>query len=167
MRRVFIAIALMISMHSFAQAGYDISKDEKNGAIVFKGKMAFADLERESSFDWLKSNQAFYIPDAANVAFLKEHLPHYKLVVFMGTWCDDSQFLVPQLYKLLSDIHYPMDQYTMYGVDRKKTSNHDEHITYKIEKVPTIILFRDNKEVGRITELVKKSIDSDLAEIIK
>lgn len=152
---------------SFAQTAYDISKDEKNGATVFKGQITFADLEHESSFDWLKTNQAFYKPEESTLTYLRANLRRYTIVAFMGTWCDDSQFLIPQLYALLMDVHYPLSQYTMYGVDRKKTSNHGEHITYKIEKVPTIILFREGREVGRITEEVKKSIDADLADIIR
>lgn len=167
MKKIFTAIAIMMSSISFAQTAYDISTDEKNGSTVFKGLITFADLEKESSFDWLKKNQAFYQPDAATLTFIQANLRRYNITVFMGTWCEDSQFLVPQLYKLLTDIHYPLSQYTMYGVDRKKTSKHNEQLAYNIEKVPTIILFREGKEVGRITELVKKSIDSDLAEIIR
>jgi hypothetical protein len=37
---------------------------------------------------------------------------------------------------------------------------------YKLDKVPTIIVFKGNKEVGRIVETVEKSVENDLVEII-
>ena len=54
----------------------------------------------------------------------------------------------------------------MYGVDRAKTTRNGDEKKYGITLVPTIILFKDGKEVGRITETVKKSIEEDLATII-
>jgi hypothetical protein len=37
---------------------------------------------------------------------------------------------------------------------------------YKLEKVPTIIVFKGNKEVGRIVETVDKSVENGLVKII-
>jgi hypothetical protein len=54
----------------------------------------------------------------------------------------------------------------MYGVDRNKATKFVEHKLYKIENVPTIMLFRANQEVGRITENLKKSVESDISQII-
>ena len=74
--------------------------------------------------------------------------------------------MLPILYKILQLTAYPMSQYVMYGVDRAKTSKYVEHKLYKIENVPTVILLHGNKEVGRITESVKKSVEADLAYMI-
>ncbi len=60
-----------------------------------------------------------------------------------------------------------MEQYLMYGVDRAKEAKYIEHKLYRVEKVPTIIVLKDNTEVGRIVENTKKSIEEDLMEIIK
>lgn len=55
----------------------------------------------------------------------------------------------------------------MYGVDRAKTTKYVENKLYKIELVPTIILFKKNAEVGRIVESPKKNIEDDLVDMIK
>ena len=93
-------------------------------------------------------------------------MKQYTMVVFLGTWCDDSHYLIPRLERVLQMINYPQSKLTMYGVDRAKTAKNGEEIKYGVTLVPTIILFKDGKEVGRITETVKKTIEEDLASII-
>jgi thiol-disulfide isomerase/thioredoxin len=155
-----------MSFLSTAQSAFDTSTDKENGALIFKGSITFDDLQKEPSFIWYKSGVTAYKPDIATIELLKNELPSFQLVVLMGTWCDDSQNLIPKLYKVLQETKYPMRQLSLYGVNRVKECNHDEHILYSLKKVPTIILFRNNKEVGRIVENVNKSIEADLKNII-
>ena len=168
MKGFLFAFALFFSMTGFAQSSkFDVLTDEQNGSVVYKGAITFGDLAKEPSFTWLVSRAETYAPhnDAA-VQLLRERLDDYDIVVLMGTWCEDSQILVPQLYKLLQMVDYPMSQYRMYGVDRAKTSKNDEHTTYRVEKVPTIILRRNGKEAGRITETVSESLEADLSNLL-
>jgi thiol-disulfide isomerase/thioredoxin len=168
MKQLFTTILLAASMTTFAQKpGYSISKDTTTGQLIFNGQITFDDLNNEKSFDWLKSGEDEYQPDATQLAYLKQYLPQYQLVVFMGTWCDDSHYLVPKLEKVLQLISYPMQQYTMYGVDREKKTQTMAHEKYNITLVPTIILFSGQQEVARITESVNTSIEADLATLIR
>lgn len=168
-KSLLLAFSLLVSASAaFAQSDYDVSKDKENGSVVYKGQMTFADLEKESDFAWFTRGSKAYVPDSVTVAYLKKQLPNYEIIVLMGTWCEDSQNLVPKLHKVLQAAGYPMEKYTMYGVDRAKTAKYVEHKLYKVEKVPTIILSKDHNEVGRIVEtLTKKNIESDLAAIIR
>jgi hypothetical protein len=59
-----------------------------------------------------------------------------------------------------------MVQYEMFGLNREKQAKYAEKQMYKLEKVPTIIVFKGNKEVGRIVETVDKSVETDLVKII-
>lgn len=167
MKKLLFAVGMMMSVHAFAQSDFDISKDKENGAVVYKGQITFADLSKESTFDWLKRGTDKYTPDSNSVKFLKKNLANYELVVLMGTWCDDSQNLIPKLNKVLQVTGYPMAKYTMYGVDRAKTTKYIEHKLYKLDKVPTIIVYKNHVEIGRIVETVKKSIEKDLEVIIQ
>jgi thiol-disulfide isomerase/thioredoxin len=170
MKQLLLAAAMLLTINVMAQTSksdFDISKDAENGAVVYKGQISFDDLGKEGSFGWLKRGSDAYKPDTNAVKYLKKNLVNYEIVVFMGTWCEDSQNLIPKFYKLLQVIGYPMGKLTMYGVDRAKTAKYIEHRLYKIEKVPTIIVYRNHSELGRITELVKKSIETDLINIIR
>jgi len=165
MKNIFLAVLMMIGFHAYAQSGYDVIKD--NDAVIFKGLCTFDDLNKEPSFSWLQKGMNAYKPDSAKIVYLKKNLPKYKMVVFMGTWCDDSHFLIPKLEKVLTLSGYPMSQYTMYGMDREKKAKNMEHRIYNITNVPTMIVYKGNQELGRITETVKKNIETDLINIIK
>jgi len=170
MKQILLAAAMLLTINVMAQitkSDYDVSKDKESGAVVFKGQCSFADLSKESSFSWLKRGSDAYKPDTNAVKYLKKNFGNYEIVVFMGTWCEDSQNMIPKFYKLLQLIGYPMDKLTMYGVDRAKTAKYIEHKLYKIEKVPTIIVYKNHSELGRVVETVKKSIETDLINIIK
>ncbi len=167
MKIFLVLLAMVIGSHSFAQNSFDITKDKENGATVYRGQITFEDLHNQLSFTWLDKGVQEYKPDSNNVKFLQKTLAAYHLTVFMGTWCDDSQNLVPKLYRILQLAHYPMNQYMMYGVDRKKNSLAGEEKMYNITKVPTVILYKSNREVGRITESVHKSVEDDIQAIIE
>jgi len=166
MKRIFLFLAIIMSMQSFAQSDFDTSIDKENGALVYQGQFSFDDLSKESSFTWFRSDADNYSPDAGAVAKLATKLKDYQLVVLLGTWCEDSQNLIPKLYKTLQASGYPVASVRMYGVNRAKEAKHDEHKTYNVHLVPTVIIYKDEKEIGRIVETVQQSIEKDLATII-
>jgi len=87
--------------------------------------------------------------------------------VFIGTWCEDTQHLLPQLYRTLQDASYDFNALEMYGVNRMKEGLNAEHLIYNIKYVPTIIVMDRFKEVGRIIESVNTSIEEDLLDILE
>lgn len=167
MRYLFLVLLTIMNHPVSAQSDFDTSRDVQNQSVVFKGFFTFDDLIHEPSFTWLKEGSDLYQPDSAAIGYLRQHLDSYEIVVAMGTWCDDSKNLVPKLYKVLQSIQFPWKQYTMFGVDRAKESKGKTHTQYQITLVPTIILFKAGKEIGRITESVQESVEADLATIIR
>ena len=167
MKRALWVLFLSMNLHVLAQSDYDRSVDKENEAVVFKGQVNFGDFEKEPTFGWLQSGAEKYSPDSSSIKFLRKAMPTYKIVVLLGTWCEDSQLLIPKLYKTLQASNYPMEQLSMYGVDRAKQAKYVEHQLYRLERVPTIIVFKGFMEVGRIVESVDKTIEQDLTRIIK
>jgi hypothetical protein len=167
MKCLFFFSLLFFSVSALAQSDFDKSIDEKTGFVVYKGQITVEDIKKESSFSWFNKGVAEYSPDTNAQKILKKHLSEYSLVVFAGTWCDDSQALLPRFFKTLEVAGYPSSKVTMFGVDRAKTAKYVEHRLYKLEKVPTIILFKGFAEVGRIVEFPKKSVEKDLAKLIE
>ncbi len=98
-------------------------------------------------------------------------LKDVEILVFMGTWCSDSQMQVPQFYKILDHLKFPESRLKVYAVDnhpeRNKTTPGGESATYKIEYVPTFIFLRKGQELGRITEYPKQSLEADMAGFVK
>lgn len=167
---IFIAFFLVTCMQLHAQnmpRAYYISTDSVNGSVVMRGLIKFDMLREEPTFDWYKKGYENYKPAKQDIDVLSKELNKYTMVVFMGTWCDDSRDMIPRLDKVLSAAHPDMERIVMYGVDRTKTVGNGADKTYNIKFVPTVILFDGTKEIGRITETVNKSVEADLAGIIK
>jgi hypothetical protein len=167
MRMILLALAMMIGVQSFSQEVYDVTKDKKSGYLVYKGPLTFRDLTFEDNFhDWMKNTET-YKPDTTALKYLKAHLNSFKMVVFLGTWCSDSHEMIPKLYKTMLLTNYPMGQLMMYGTDRDKKTKDGVQLLYGIKTVPTVILYNGNREIGRITETVQKSVEKDLQGIIE
>ena len=167
MKAIITAILLLAGMQTMAQTkNYDTLRDEENKQLVYKGSFTMNDLTAEPSFEWMRTGAAEYTPDAKDMQALTAHLGQYKLIIFMGTWCDDSHNLVPKLCKILNVANYSPANVTLYGVDRAKTTGSKIEKTYNVTLVPTIIIMDGDKEKGRITETVDKSIEADMRKIM-
>jgi hypothetical protein len=158
---VFFLLALTVK----AQYGFDIGRDDQTGQTVFQGRCSFDDLNDEASFDWMTMNANQYNPDPATVEALKKALPSCELIIFMGTWCDDTHNLLPKLYKTML-LSRCFTNYKMYGVNRDKKSNKGEEAPYHIVNVPAIIVLKDGKELGRVVESPRETIEKDLLKIV-
>ena len=166
MKTIFFALLLMISSNAMAQTpGYIPYKDSVNGSVVFNGPITFDDLNGELSFTWMMHANE-YKPYDKVIEYLQKYLKDYSFVVFLGTWCDDSHILIPRFERVLQLANYPLSKVVLYGTDRAKKTKGGEEQKYGITLVPTIIVMKNDKEVGRITENVKKTIEDDLAAII-
>jgi hypothetical protein len=166
MKRLFLlSVFFLLAVSSYAQYGFDIERDQETGQTIFKGRCTFDDLNDEASFDWMTLNSSAYNPDVATTEALKKALSSCELIIFMGTWCDDTHVLLPRLYKTML-LSRCFTNYKMYGVDRDKKSNKDEQALYGIVNVPAIIVMKDGKELGRVVENVKESIEKDLLRIV-
>jgi thiol-disulfide isomerase/thioredoxin len=149
---------------------YETSKDEKTGHLVYKGLFTFHNMAAEPTFAWLDSGINAYKPDPLTLPYLRSTIRNYNILLFIGTWCEDSQNLLPKFYKLLSslDIHY--ENVVLIGMDRAKTTTTTAGTElvnkYKVSLLPTILFTDSNgQEVGRIIETVSKSIEWDMVEI--
>jgi thiol-disulfide isomerase/thioredoxin len=167
MKNILMLIMLFMTITAAAQnKTYTVTNDPDGGSLIYNGRITFNDLDNEPTFTWLKKGRDEYKPDQKELNYLNTHLKDYSMVVFLGTWCDDSHELIPKLERLLQMTGYPANGLTMYATDRDKKTKGGEHKQYDITLVPTVILIAGGKEAGRITESVDKSLETDLAAII-
>lgn len=166
MRFILPLVFIFISMSASAQS-YKKLIDKDTEKTYYQGKVSFDDLKAEQLFTWYNKN-ADYTPNKDVVSELGAALKSYEveIVVFIGTWCSDSHELVPKLERVLNDCHYPVNQVNMYALDLEKNSLDGIEQKFNIEYVPTIILIKDDKEMGRIVETVEESIESDMLRVV-
>jgi len=85
-----------------------------------------------------------------------------EFLVFLGTWCGDSEREVPRFLRIVQDAGIGEDRVRLYNLDRSKTSPDGLTARWGIERVPTFIILRDGREVGRIVERPRSTLEGDL-----
>ena len=166
MKTILAFLFLLMSHSLFAQALIDFDRIiDKDKSIIMKGSFSIKNL-KEANYTWFNKNCETAKFSYEQIDELRGRFNDIKFIVFLGTWCSDSHRLIPPFVKLLEKIDYPLERVQLYGVDRNKETKGSEHRLYHIDRVPTIILMRENIEVGRITETVEKNIQYELRQLL-
>jgi len=166
---LFTVLLFAASSVLFAQAEYEITKDPNDGKVkILRGTINKYLIQNDTSFKWYNPNQQNYKPDTAIVnALAKVSGAKMHLIVFGGTWCEDTQSILPKFFKLQEVSGVPDKNITLFGVDRTKVALGHIAEALGIINVPTIIVMKDRKELGRVVEYGKTGKwDKELAEII-
>lgn len=132
-----------------------------NGPITKEG------LQKLPYKVWFNTNYKTYIVDTDALKNIKRRqLKGLKILVFMGTWCHDSNREIPRLIRVCEELGV-YDQLELYGVDVNKKSKLGREKDYNVRKTPTIIFMRDGVEIARILEEPEISFEQDLEKILK
>ena len=170
MKKCLLALMFLISATSglFAQAQYEASQDPKHPEVkIARGLVNKYLIQNDTAYKWYSKNQAGYNPDTATINAFERAKRKYQFVVFGGTWCEDTQFILPKFFKLQEKSGLSDDVITLYGVNRAKNSLGNIAKAFNITLVPTIIVMKDGKEVDRVVEYGKTGKwDKELAEIL-
>jgi thiol-disulfide isomerase/thioredoxin len=164
---VFLFLNIFFTVSS--QSTYKITTDPKNSQVlIFQGLVEKTELQQEKSFDWFTQNPKGFIPDSNLVNALKLKKGKVSFLIFGGTWCDDTQFILPKFYKAQELASFSDTSIVFFGVDREKKSTGNLSQLFNIKNVPTIIVMKEGKEIGRVVEYGKTGKwDAELAEMIK
>ena len=165
--KLLVVVFLLLSFNSFSQVQYEVSKDPENGLKTLKGILSRELLLNDADFAWMKNDISWYKPNADCVTNLTAVKDTIQLLVFVGTWCEDSQIVFPQLLKMLDQVGFDMKRLTVIGIDRKKTTLGSLTQALGVTKAPTIMVLKGGKEIGRVEEFGKYGIyDKELAEVL-
>ncbi|NER18703.1 thioredoxin family protein [Spongiivirga citrea] len=142
----------------------------KNDRPILVGQINKEGLTKEPYLPWFNQQYYNYELNQSAVKTIKKNLNDYKVQIFMGTWCGDSKRQVPRFYKILEAAKYDMTKLEVVGVsnakeDYKKSPTGEEK-GLNIKRVPTFILYKKGKEIGRIIERPTVSLEEDMLAII-
>ncbi|HNP20645.1 MAG TPA: thioredoxin family protein [Panacibacter sp.] len=146
---------------------FDISYDT-SGQKVLTGLLTRADIASDTAFKWFAANMKLGAADAAAIAAFQKNAAKFQVVIFAGTWCEDSQNLLPVFYRLADKSGYPDSSITLIGLDRNKKTLNNLHAVFNVTHTPTFIVMKDGKEIGRVVEYGKYGqVDKELGEIVR
>jgi len=144
--------------------------DEKSGQEIIYGNCSVEHLKTGIFGDYFKLEYPNYIPSPEIIEQINTHLEeskNLKIIVVLGTWCGDSKDQVPRFLKIIDEISSSKLLISeIICLDRTKTAPLFDNDKYKIEKVPTFIIYRENKEIGRIIETPQNTLETDLLQIL-
>jgi hypothetical protein len=116
--------------------------------------------------DW-EGVAAAYNPKPHSLQKLKAIPQPIRVEVYLGTWCSDSKNHVSAYFKILDMTDNPLIQTVYIGIPRDKAARSKFLPQAKnIEKLPTFLVYKDGKELGRIIETPAKSVEEDLLAIL-
>lgn len=176
MKSIYISFILLLAIYTFpvetiAQVTYNREETDKNGSLLLLGKSTRSRLQQAPFDNWFNSNYNDYRIDTATAKQLATLLKGKRLVIFMGTWCGDSRREVPRMYKLLDFCGVRDAQIELVNVDYrdtmyKRSPGHEER-GLQIHRVPDLLVYDKDKEIGRIVETPVESWEKDLFAILQ
>ncbi len=141
------------------------------GETILVGKTTRDAFDKEPYREWFQPGYDDYEVDKATLDGIKSKMEDVDLMVFMGSWCEDSQYYIPQFFKIIDYLGYDTQKLTLVNVDnhpdRYKQSPQHEEEGLNIESVPTFILRRNGMEIGRIVEFPEETLEKDMARILE
>ncbi len=151
-----------------AQAQYEVLKDENHPEQhILRGIINKYLVQNDTTYNWFYSSYNMYKPDTATLSALERWKNKVQFVIFGGTWCEDTQFILPKFFKLQEMSGVSDNNITFFGVNRAKKSLAAIADAFNIINVPTIIVMKEGKEAGRVVEYGKTGKwDKELAEIL-
>ncbi|MCD0456111.1 TlpA family protein disulfide reductase [Chryseobacterium scophthalmum] len=168
---IFTLSVLTLAMQQFNAQKVVVNREVEttNDGKMLLGNQLKEQFLKEPYSEWYTKEFNEYALDQKAVGELrKKNITSYNLIVFIGTWCEDSHRDFPRLMKILEEVKYPDSRLTIIAVNRKKESPTGDEVKYNVSKVPTIIVEKYGKEIGRIIEMPTTGyVERDLVEILK
>lgn len=162
MKTIFVIFGVL--MANVLAAGKSCNIPEK-GEKLLLGQISPEAL-KDTCFAWFSEGYDDYqIPDST-AQRLKGLLKGISIKVVLGTWCSDTRLQIPRLIKILDDAQFPLKSLRMYAVGRDRRCSGYDAKSDSVSLIPTIILYENGAEKGRITESPKETIEKDLIDII-
>lgn len=158
-------LALVFTSTVLAQAPEEVK--EASGQKYLKGFIPKQRLATDPDFGWFHRQTEDYTPEPSALNAFKLAKDSIHILAFGGTWCDDTKFILPRFYAITDAAGMDSSRIVLLGVDRdKKTIQHLSE-TFNVTLVPTLIVLKNGKEVGRVVEYGKTGMfDKELGEIV-
>ena len=168
-----VIVFITACTHKMAnQHGQQINMEatDKKGNLILLGKSTRERLAQPPFNSWFTTNYAAYTVDSTTANQIKPLLKNKRLVLFMGTWCGDSRREVPRIYKILDYCQIRSAQVQLVNLNNsdtayKQSPGHEEQ-GLNIRRVPTLLIYEGQHEVGRVVESPVATLEKDLLAIV-
>ncbi|SDS07198.1 thioredoxin family protein [Gramella sp. MAR_2010_147] len=168
---ILLAIITLSCGNTVSKSNSEVEKDvpdsENTQEDMLLGEFTKNDLQQKPFSSWFAPRYEKFSPKPEAMSTIDENLADYEIKVLMGTWCGDSKREIPKLIKILDNAGYDYKNIDMVAVDYNKTTPSKIEEELNVHHVPTIIFYKEGKEVNRFVEYSQEeSIEEDIAKIV-
>ena len=163
---MFVLLTLLTGSLIFAQGVNKVIVDPDLKSDILIGRVNRDGLKSATFKSYFEEFYAKYTTDENILKQLKKKTGYLKILIVMGTWCDDSREQVPAFYKVLDEMKFSDSHVEIVAVNRKKTGGDVDVTGLNIERVPTFIFYRKEREIGRIVEKPSSTLEKSMLLIL-
>jgi len=166
-----IKLGLFIIIIVFSSCSITKNKtitDKRTEQKELIGTCTRAGFQKEEFKTWFQKGYNEYKPDAEIVNKLKEQALYkdVSIKIIFGTWCGDSRRELPRFYKIADEANIPDNIESLTAIDTKRSSRDKKLDSVEFTRIPTFIFYKNGKEIGRIVESTKESLEKDMLSIL-
>ncbi|MEN8928908.1 MAG: thioredoxin family protein [Flavobacteriales bacterium] len=163
--RAFLNSILAVLILSSCQ---EIETNSSASSIDLIGEIEIEELNTNENTTWFNKEFESYQLDSVimdSLSLYKNKFEEVTITIFLGTWCEDSHKEVPRFSKVMNELG--IENTKLIGVDYNKETPAGFEKGKDIRHVPTFIINKGGKELGRIVETPIESIEKDLLTLIQ
>jgi hypothetical protein len=169
MKKSFLSLVLLLT--GFRVFSQDIVLNQKIMDLKANQEILIGYCTRDglmsSNFDSaFTAEHESYKPDQKMIREILPKMKDVTVTIIMATWCSDSKEQVPRFFKILDSFEQTGPVTTIICVDKDKKAGHISLDGMNLDKVPTFIFYKDNKELGRIIETPGGTLEQDMLAIL-
>ncbi len=116
--------------------------------------------------EWQEKYDSFILSPGMAAELKSKTGENLRIDIYLGLWCPDSQNNVPLFIKMLdaAGIAVPVRYISVQRKPVKTIRYYSDQ--FEVERVPTFIFYRGDREIGRIIENPAKGMAEDTLEIL-
>lgn len=152
-----LAASLLILLSFTRSPNNELNKEVTvNGRTYLYGEINREGLTSGQYASWFNTRYSAYKPDQQRLSVCTPaSLDGITVKLLMATWCGDSQRNVPPFYRIMDQLGFEEEHLQVWALDTRKQGPDNEQQRFGVTRVPTIIFYRDDVEIGRFVERPK------------
>lgn len=163
----FIFLATTLAFEVQAQSQQLKVEFDSAGNKMLIGRINEGMLANDTAFRWFYQGVNHYQPNADWIKYISYYRDSFKVVAFVGTWCQDTKKLLPEFYRVMIGASYPLNTLVVYGIDEQLHGLGEEAKMFHIKTTPTFIFLHNGQEIGRIGDKIQRSMEADIVSILQ
>ncbi|ABK16641.1 thioredoxin domain-containing protein [Syntrophobacter fumaroxidans] len=160
------ALVIAVSVFLFQGVGLAFYDDEE---IMGKCSPLVGKTTKEQVYEAcpaMKMNADVYYLNEDAIRQLKDVKDKVEVIAVLGTWSAESQQQAGRFFRILDATKNAGISVAVYAVDEDMSDKTGIAERYRVDTLPTIIFVRNGKELGRIIEAPKTTLEAETLAIL-